>query len=54
MGQHLKVVVVLNITALYESHASVNNSEFCMERPKDRSVEIDDLEIDIRDFARGR
>lgn len=54
MRQHLEIVVVLNVTALYESHAPVNNSEFCMERPKDRSVEIDDLELDIGYLARGR
>lgn len=54
MRQHLKVVVVLDITALYECHAPVNNSEFCMECPKYRSVEIDDLEIDIGDLARCR
>ena len=54
MRQHLKVVVVLDITALDERHASVNDSEFCMEGSKDRSVEVDDLEINIRDFACGR
>jgi hypothetical protein len=32
----------LNITALYESHLPVNNGEFCMERSKDRPVEVDD------------
>ena len=54
MSQHLKVVVILDIAALEERHAPVNHSEFSMERSKERSVVVDDLEIDIGDLARGR
>lgn len=52
MSQHLEVIVILNVTALDESHAPINNSKFCMERSKDGPVEIDDLEIDIGDLTR--
>jgi hypothetical protein len=52
MSQHLEIIIVLDITALQQSHAPIYHSELGMECSKDRSVEVDHLEIDIGNLTR--
>jgi hypothetical protein len=51
MDQHLKVVVVLNITALKQSYPSINDHELGMKSSKDRAVVVGDLKVDVGDFT---
>lgn len=52
MSQHLDIVVVLDVTALQQRHAPIDDSELRMECSKDRQMEVDNLEINIGDLAR--
>lgn len=47
MNHHLKIVIVLDVTALNQGQSPINNHELCVKCPKYWSMVVDDLEVDI-------
>lgn len=54
MRQHLQVIIVLDVTALQETHSSIDDSKLGVECAKYWTMEIDHFQIDVRDLVRRR